>query len=252
MTERPPGDAPDGGDLAAEELARLLPDRPIRSYPALLSTEADAAGWARHGAEAGSVVVADYQAAPRGRAGLPWKVTQGAGLGFSLVVRPALTAAEEGWLYTVATVALADVVTEAAGDEAAIEWPDEVHVDGARAAAVGVTSELGVEGVVWAVITVLVDGLAPPRGPALARYVAAIEHGTAADPAAVLDDHRRRCATLGRRVQARLIPMGPGGVRIEGRAVDVLGDGALLVETDRGARAAVLPHHVGFLDEVDT
>jgi BirA family biotin operon repressor/biotin-[acetyl-CoA-carboxylase] ligase len=239
----------DVADLAAEELGRLLPERPVRTYPALLSTEADALAWVRAGAQSGSVVVADYQASPRGRGGLPWQVTQGEGLGFSLVLRPALSEAREGWIYTVATAALADVIARSAGGEVTVEWPDEVRVAGARAAAVGVVTEVGVAGLTWAVVTALVEGLAPPRGPALTRFVEAVEDRLAQEPERVLDDQRRRCETLGRRVRALLIPMGPAGVRIEGRAVDILADGALLIETGGGPRVAVLPHHLGFLED---
>ena len=60
-----------GDDLSAEALAAVLPGRPIRAYPALLSTEADALAWARAGAPSGALVAAAYQAAPRCRAGLP-------------------------------------------------------------------------------------------------------------------------------------------------------------------------------------
>src|SRR5207244_3643314 len=35
------------GDLTVEAVAAALPDRPLRVYPALLSTEADALAWAR-------------------------------------------------------------------------------------------------------------------------------------------------------------------------------------------------------------
>ena len=65
-------------DLDPDVLAQALPGRPVRSYPALLSTDADAQAWARTGASAGAVVVADYQASPRGRGGLPWTVRPGA------------------------------------------------------------------------------------------------------------------------------------------------------------------------------
>ncbi|MDQ4130536.1 MAG: hypothetical protein M3133_06040, partial [Actinomycetota bacterium] len=77
-----------------------MPGRPVRTYPAILSTSADAFAWARAGAPEGALVVADYQAAPRGRAGLPWEVRPGEGLGFSLVLRPELPPEREGWLYT--------------------------------------------------------------------------------------------------------------------------------------------------------
>lgn len=250
-------------DLDLDELGPLLPGRALRSYRALLSTEADALAWARAGALAGSVVVADYQASPRGRAGLPWRVEPGRGLGFSMVVRPELPSAREGWLYSVATTALADVladvgadvgadvVAETDGPDVTTDWPDRARATDGRTAAVGVTTELGGATVAWAVVTVLVAGAPAPRGPLLARAVAAIEERLDQDPAVVLADHRRRCATLGRAVQARLVPVGPSGVQIEGRAADLLRDGALVIETPRGARVAVLPHHLGLLDHVD-
>jgi BirA family biotin operon repressor/biotin-[acetyl-CoA-carboxylase] ligase len=238
-------------DLDPDELGRLLPDRAVRSYPAVLSTEADALAWARAGAAAGSVVVADYQASPRGRAGLEWQVEQGIGLGFSLVVRPDLVSAREGWLYTVATTALADVIAATGASEVTSEWPDEALASGERAAAVGVTTELGGATMAWAVLNVLVTDAPLPRGPLLARLVEAIEARLGQAASEVLDDQRRRCSTLGRTVRARLIPMGPSGVQIEGRADGLLADGALVIETPRGARVAVLPHHLGVLDHID-
>ncbi|HXH58599.1 hypothetical protein [Iamia sp.] len=238
-------------DLDPGVLGRLLPGRAVRSYPAVLSTEADAQGWARAGAASGSVVVADYQASARGRAGLPWQVEQGVGLGFSLVVRPDLPSAREGWLYSVATTALADVIAATGASDVTTEWPDEAHASGERVAAVGVTIELGGATVAWAVVNVLVVDASPPRGPLLARSVEAIERRLDQAPSEVLDDHRRRCSTLGRTVRARLVPMGPSGVQIEGRADRLLADGALVIETPRGSRVAVLPHHLGMLDRVD-
>jgi BirA family biotin operon repressor/biotin-[acetyl-CoA-carboxylase] ligase len=234
-------------DLTVEALAADMPERPLRSYPAMLSTEADALAWARSGAPGGAVVTAGYQASPRGRAGLPWEVRQGSGLAFSLVLRPELEAEREGWVYTVATSGLADAL----GESAAIAWPDEVRRGGTRVGAVGAWVELGAEGVDWAVVNVLVPGAAPPRGTTLARVVAAIEGYLRAPAEAVLPDYRARCETLGRLIRARLIPLGPSGPRVEGRAVDVLADGALVIETARGTRVAVRPQNLGLLEELD-
>lgn len=234
-------------DLTVEALAVDMPGRPVRSYPALLSTEADALAWARSGAPDGAVVTAGYQASPRGRAGLPWEVRQGSGLAFSLVLRPELGAEREGWVYTVATSGLADAL----GEGVTIAWPDEVRRGGTRAGAVGAWVELGAEGVQWAVVNVLVPGVAPPRGATLARVVAAIEGCLRAPAEMVLADYRARCETLGRPVRARLIPLGPSGPQVEGRAVDALADGALVIETARGARVAVRPQNLGLLDELE-
>lgn len=236
-----------GDDLRPESVAAALPDRPVRAYPALLSTEADAQAWARAGAPAGAVVVADYQASPRGRAGLPWEVTPGSGLGFSLVIRPDLPAEAEGWPYVPATLALAIL----AGDDATITWPDEVHTAGRRVAAVGIHPESGPEGVDWAVVTVLVTEAQPPRADLLATTVAAIEDHLALTADALLDAYRPRCATFGRRVRARLIPLGPSSTSIEGTAADVRPNGGLVIDTDDGRRAVVPPQDLGMLDLLD-
>lgn len=240
-------DAPE--DLSAAAVRDVLPNREIRTFPALLSTEAEALAWARAGAPEGAVVVADYQASPRGRAGLPWQVHAGEGLGFSLVLHPRLPVEREGWLYSSGISGLADVC----GDDAVIVWPDEVRAgpDGPRVAALGVHAELGPEGTLWAVMTVLAEQARPPRGPLLAELVAAIERRYANPAEAVLADYLPRCATLGRTVRARLIPMGPSGPQVTGEAVECLADGALVIETAKGNRVAVRPQHLGALEDAD-
>lgn len=239
--------APD--DLCRAVVSASLPGREVRSFPAMLSTEAEALAWARAGGPTGALVVADYQASPRGRAGLPWQVDPGRGLGFSLLGHPRLPPEREGWLYAAAVSGLADVL----GDDAAIQWPDAVHrgQDGPRAAALGVFTELGPEETEWAVVTVLVEDAEPPRTQLLAQLVQAIERRCASTPEPVLADYRQRCATLGRRVRARLLPMGPGGLEATGEAVDVLDDGALALLTAQGNRVAVRPQHLGTIEDAD-
>lgn len=236
------------GDLSAEVLAALLPGRPVRSYPALLSSEVDAEAWARADGPPGAVVTAGYLAAPRGRAGLPWPLGLNRGLVFSLLLRPQLSLEREGWPYLAAALGLADVL----GPEVTIRWPDEVHRIHGRAGAVGLRTELGPDGVRWAVLTFLVEDVEPPRGPLLATIVAAVE-GRLDDPVeAMLAAYRGRCATLGRRVRARLVPLGPAGPQIEGEAVDVRADGALVIRTEGGRRAFVPPPNLGMLEDLDT
>jgi BirA family biotin operon repressor/biotin-[acetyl-CoA-carboxylase] ligase len=231
-------------DLRPEAVAAALPGRPVHVYPALLSTGADALAWARAGAPEGAVVVADYQASARGRAGLEWQVRPEQDLAFSLVLRPRLPPEREGWLYTVAVSGVADAL----GGDAVIEWPDEVRRASARAGAVGVHVELGPEGSEWAVVNVLVAGARPPRTPMLARTIEAIETRYRSPTAPVLADYLRRCETIGRAVRARLIPLGPGGPEVAGTAVSSLADGALVLETKQGNRVAVRPQHLGLLE----
>lgn len=233
------------GDLSPDELAGLLPDRPLRSYPALLSTEPNAQAWAREGIPSGALVVADYQASPRGRAGFEWTVTPGRSLAFSLVLRPMMKPDREGWLYSATTAGVADVM----GESATIEWPDHIYLGDELAAAVGIHAELGPNVVLWAVANVLIPAAEPPRGPLLTRLVDAIEARVAAAPASVLSDYLQRSRTIGRGVRARMIPMGPAGPQVAGKAVGSLMDGALLLETPKGNRVAVRPQNLGILED---
>lgn len=232
-------------DLSPAEVALTLGDRPLHAYPALLSTESDAMAWARNGAAAGAVVVADYQASPRGRGGLPWAVLPGRGLGFSLILRPELPPEREGWPYVAASVAVAEVL-----GVAGLEWPDTVvAADGQRVLArLGAYVELGPARTEWLTITVLIEEAEPPRAPLLASLVSSLEHWIVAEPDAVLEAYRPRCVTFGRQVSARMIPMGPGGPVVNGEAVDALTDGALVVLTAKGHRVAVPPQNLGLLE----
>ncbi|MDP9397432.1 MAG: hypothetical protein M3P96_06215 [Actinomycetota bacterium] len=234
-------------DLDPLEVAAALGRRPVRTYPAMLSTEPDAMAWARSGAPAGALVVADYQASPRGRGGWPWQVQAGRGLGFSLVLRPDLPPEREGWLYVAVSLALGDVL---AGEDARFDWPDAVTSAAGTPtlARLGVYVQLGPHRTDWAVATVLVEDASPPRAPLLARLVAAVEARLAEPADPVLAAYRPRCVTLGRDVRARLIPLGPGGPEVTGEAVDVLADGALVLLTRRGNRVAVPPLNLGLLE----
>src|SRR2546430_9448394 len=134
----------------------------------MLSTDSEAAAWARAGAPEGAVVVAGYQASPRGRAGISWRVDHDHDLAFSLILRPELPALREGWMYTVSTSGLADSL----GEEGCIEWPDEVYVGDRRAGAVG--AQMGSAGQEqWAVVTIHLLRGHPPRGRRLREVLEA-------------------------------------------------------------------------------
>ena len=240
-------------DLSEASLAAALGDRPFRSYPALLSTEAVAHAWAREGAPEGAVVVADYQASPRGRGGLPWTVQQGRDLGFTLLLRPTLAPEREGWPYVSCLLALHDVVGTPDGG---LEWPDEVRAaDGSVRARLGVYVELGPSRTEWLSITVLIENPDTPRPELLAQLCDALEKRADAPPGQVLSDYLARCTTLRRSHRAFLIPMGAGGVggpEVSGEGVDVLADGALVLLTPKGNRVAIPPHNLGYLDKPAT
>src|SRR4051794_27693239 len=242
-SRRRPGVVAMSEDLEAAALAVALGPRPVRTYPALLSTDADACAWARAGAPPGAVVVADYQASPRGRGGLPWTSRPGLDLCFSLVLRPAITPDDEGWLYVAAGLAVLDAIAP----DCELHWPDRVIRAGRPVADVAAHAGLGAGGVDWAVVNVLVPDAAAPRGLLVERIAAAVEQ-VQRPSASALARYTERCATLGSSVTAHLIPTWPDGVQISGTAATVLEDGALVIEEAGGRRIAVRPQHLARLD----
>jgi BirA family biotin operon repressor/biotin-[acetyl-CoA-carboxylase] ligase len=231
-------------DLSKDALAEIFPPQLLRFYPALVSTEADALAWARAGAPEGALVVAGYQASPRGRSGIYWKVDGQNDLAFSLIVRPMFPVKRAGWLYTVSISGLADAL----GDEARIEWPDEVYIGQERAGAVGVQMGPGEVSMDWAVINIHVAGASRPRGQQLKRIVDAVRVRYRSANEVVLGDYLARCRTLGRQVVARLIPLGTAGPTVSGKAVGSLPDGGLVILTEKGSRIVVLPQNLGILE----
>lgn len=230
-------------DLSAEALADAVPGRPLRTYPALLSTDADAVAWARAGAPAGAVVAADYQASARGRGGVAWTARPGRDLCFSLVLRPAISADDEGWVFVAAALAVLEVL----GGDATVEWPDRIIYDGRLAAEVAGHAGLGAEGVAWVVVNLLLYDVPAPRGPVLARLAEAVEAVQLPD-AEALARFRERCTTIGRDVVAHIAPAWPDGVQIAGTALSVIEDGALVVERSDRSRIAVRPQHLAGLE----
>ncbi|NVI96509.1 biotin--[acetyl-CoA-carboxylase] ligase [Myxococcus sp. AM009] len=116
--------------------------RTIHHHESLPSTNEKAFRLAQDGAEHGEVVVAEQQTAGKGRRGRTWVSPPGLNLYFSAVLRPDLPPQRAPELTLVAAVALAESLRDA-GVEAAIKWPNDVHIDGLKVA--GILTELSAE-----------------------------------------------------------------------------------------------------------
>jgi BirA family biotin operon repressor/biotin-[acetyl-CoA-carboxylase] ligase len=228
------------------------------------STNADVAAAARDGAAEGLALVADHQAAGRGRLGRVWETPPGAALTVSFLLRPVEVAAARWPLLTLlAGVAVVDALQEVApGVRAALKWPNDVVVGGAKlagilaeridtpagpAAVVGIGLNLrqraGADLVAGATSLVALGATDPDRDAVLGvlaerlgrRYVAWRAAGGPDSDADLMLAYRRRCDTLGRAVRAEL----PGGTSVQGRAVDVDSTGRLVIGTRAGSTTAV-------------
>jgi BirA family biotin operon repressor/biotin-[acetyl-CoA-carboxylase] ligase len=106
------------------------------------STQGVAFDLAAQGAADRTVVVADYQAAGRGRRGHGWDAPPGTSLLCTILVRPRV--APERWsVYSLASaVAVAEALAAATGIEARLKWPNDVLVRGRKIAGILLESRL--------------------------------------------------------------------------------------------------------------
>jgi BirA family transcriptional regulator, biotin operon repressor / biotin---[acetyl-CoA-carboxylase] ligase len=114
------------GALARAAAMRL----DLRWYPSVSSTMDLAAEAVQAGAAEGVVFCADEQTAGRGRRGRAWSSPPGAGLYFSIVLRPAHDPSGDSRVLALVTLAAGVAVREAIGHAtglvAELKWPNDV------------------------------------------------------------------------------------------------------------------------------
>jgi BirA family biotin operon repressor/biotin-[acetyl-CoA-carboxylase] ligase len=232
--------------------------RVVEVHGALGSTQARSRELAHAGTPHGTLVVAELQTGGRGRLGRPWGSPKG-GLWMSLVLRPGFDASLAPRITQTAAVGVAKALWEM-GVEAQIKWPNDLLAGGKKICgilaessagnATGPTRERYLDYVILGVGTNA--NLDPPELGVPDREVTTIrselgrdvnqldllrallsnldtELGRIGEFGDVLEDWRSLNCTLGERVRVRRL-----GETIEGRAVDLTAEGALLLSTRQG------------------
>ena len=201
---------------------------------------------ARDGAPAWTAVVADSQTAGRGRGGRAWASPPGVALYFSVLLRPALAPDALPLATLAAGIAVAEAVRERTGLPAGLKWPNDLLVNGRKAAGILCEAEAGAGGAPAAIAAGIGINVNTPAGALPARPIfpatsLAAEAGRAFDREALLQG----CLAALRRAVARL--EGPDGAAatiarfneldaLRGAAVAVaLPDGTTARGTVRGA-----------------
>ncbi|WP_231123611.1 biotin--[acetyl-CoA-carboxylase] ligase [Nocardioides sambongensis] len=262
MTDQPIQRPPFESTALTEAFAGQ-PDLRVELHAVAPSTNALAGERARAGAAEGLLVVADHQAAGRGRLDRTWETPPGAAVTFSLLLHPTVPASAWPWIPLLVGHNVAKALTSL-GSRAQVKWPNDVLL----------TDD---SGTARKVAGILVERVETPTGPAVVVGVGinvsttadelpvdtatsiALAAGPDADPVdrttvllAVVTTVREafdvwqaggpeaaqrlrasylaRCATVDVDVRVHL----PGGGTLVGRAVDVDPEGRLVVETADG------------------
>lgn len=231
----------------------------IRLVPETGSTNDDLrSGHSAGTAGTGDVLVAELQTGGRGRRDRTWTSPTGSGLTCSVLIDLADAAANRRpWALTCAALALAEAVESVAEIEAKLKWPNDLQIDGRKAAGLlATTSGTAVVLGMGLNVSSTPDELPGPGATSLAESGAAsvdraallvatldalrglVDGWLAAggDPHAsgILAAYRKRSATLGLGVRVDL----EGGRSITGTAADVDDDGRLVVQLDAGGTQA--------------
>lgn len=226
------------------------------------STNDDVLALAQEGGTDGVVLVADAQTRGRGRLGRSWQAPPGSSLLASILLRPPLAPVDAHLASTAVGCAAAQACSEITGVEVSLKWPNDLIVEpdptiaGGGTKLGGILAESIVDGERLAAVVVglglnvnwpdeVPDDL---RGLAIALnhlagapvdredlLVALLRHldgwcdrlASAEGREELLEDYRRRCATVGSRVKVEL-----AHESFEGTAIDITGSGHLLVRRD--------------------
>ncbi|MCL6594627.1 MAG: biotin--[acetyl-CoA-carboxylase] ligase [Firmicutes bacterium] len=252
----PPIPSP-GEDLLAEgERRRLAGGPPLYAFGQVGSTADVLRALAAAGAPHGAAVVAERQAAGRGRHGRTWWAEAGEALLLSVLLRDG--AALGGLMPLFVGLAVVEAAEAAGSGRLALKWPNDVVTpDGRKVAGVLVERTGDLSALVGVGVNLRVPrtappevraraagladtGMAPPRARLLRHVLARLEtlaaEARARGEAALLERWRRRSVTLGRTVEVH--PAG-GAPAFSGVAVAVADDGALVVRGRDGRERRV-------------
>lgn len=230
----------------------------IEVATALESTNSTLLARAREGARDGAVLVCELQTAGRGRRGASWVAPLGGALTFSLLRRFDRPASELGGLSLAIGVACAEALEARGVAGVALKWPNDLLLDGDKlggilielhgdmlgpaAVVIGIGLNIHLDAATRGAVPHPIADLAAAlgaetdrnetMGALLAALVPALDRFAKDGFAAFRDAWLRRHALADTQVSVS----GEAGARIEGRAIDVAADGALILETPSGRR----------------
>ncbi|HEY8368209.1 MAG TPA: biotin--[acetyl-CoA-carboxylase] ligase [Thermodesulfobacteriota bacterium] len=253
-------------DAVERGLATRVVGRPLEVHGAVGSTNDLVREAARAGAPEGLAVLADAQTAGRGRLGRPWVSPAGVNVYLSVLLRPDLPAPAAPRLTLLGGVAVATTAL-AFGLVPTLKWPNDLLLGGRKAAGVLADLETDREGriehlVLGVGVNVNLDPSSLPADLAPLATSFAAELGREVDRAVVarhllealdawVDRARRdgfepvreawlRLSGLpGTRVAVAVGGPGANAEVVEGVAIGLGDDGALLLETPSGRRTVV-------------
>ncbi|MFA5350334.1 MAG: biotin--[acetyl-CoA-carboxylase] ligase [Candidatus Omnitrophota bacterium] len=204
------------------------------------------------GASNGTLVLAESQTKGRGRLGRSWFSPKYKGIYFSLILRPNIPPSASPMLTLLAAVSICEAVKKIVSLDAQIKWPNDVFICNKKIAGILTEMNAEVDKVNFVVIGIGLNvnndkksliaqatSLKEQAGQSISRILLLQEllrriennYSILEDKGvqAIIDKWRSFTLTLGRRVKVYYQDK-----HVEGAAVDIDQDGALLIRKDSG------------------
>lgn len=219
--------------------------RPFKYFEQVDSTNDVAKAWLASGAPEGAVVIANEQTRGRGRRGRAWQTPADTGLALSVILKP--SGAQLPRLNMVAALSVYDLARECGCDDVGIKWPNDVQARGLKLSGalpeafwlgsqlrgailgIGVNIRVNFDDAELRHSAISLEDVVKrrlDRCELIASLLRRIDHWYCLiDSPALVANWKDRLATLNQAVAV-------GGV--EGVALDVSADGALLIRDKKG------------------
>lgn len=221
--------------LSARELAQRAGVPRAIPFDTVSSTLDVAHALAAEGAEAGTLIVADAQAAGRGRQGRSWQSESGAGVWLTMLERPAGIGALDVLSLRIG-IEVAPALDQFAASSVRLKWPNDLYVGGRKLAGILVEARWRQSQPEWVAIGVGINVRAPAgetRATGLRAGVSRIDVLAAVVPAI-----RRAAQARGPLTASELEAFASRDVAVgreciepvAGRVRGIDGSGALLVD----------------------
>ena len=226
----------------------------ILYFETIDSTNRKARDLADGGAAEGTLVLSEAQTKGRGRKGRTWYSPPEGGIYISLILRPLISPAEAPKFTLLTAVALAEAIVSLTGLSIDIKWPNDILINGKKLA--GILTEMSTE---MDAVNYIVVGLGlnvnTPAFPVEIGQIATsirIETGESFPRVMIIQEYLKRYEDyydiyqktgfdavinrwkdlsniIGKKVEVEVI-----GKRFIGEALDIDGDGALVLKDDQG------------------
>jgi BirA family biotin operon repressor/biotin-[acetyl-CoA-carboxylase] ligase len=147
-------------DEIRPHLGTVLIGRRILHYDKTSSTADEARRLINDGATEGTVVIAESQTQGRGRLGRPWQTPAGKTIAMSVILYPTIIPTQIPLIGLAAALALKAAVEEVIGEEnvqkanVSLKWPNDLYVNGKKAAGILLEMSAEVDRVKWAVVSI--------------------------------------------------------------------------------------------------